>query len=141
MSSAAVYVKSNSDSDDNAIYIYGGFNLSSILSEFLFYDFEQNQWRPVNVATHNGLNPPPLMGHTLTAVTVNGNYELVMIGGRSGEFPNNHSREIYYFNTGKFTTAKLLYLVCINHEPSTVFRRPNLASSASERSRCCLAHC
>ncbi|XP_075266243.1 multiple epidermal growth factor-like domains protein 8 isoform X4 [Convolutriloba macropyga] len=100
MSSAAVYVKSNSDSDDNAIYIYGGFNLSSILSEFLFYDFEQNQWRPVNVATHNGLNPPPLMGHTLTAVTVNGNYELVMIGGRSGEFPNNHSREIYYFNTG-----------------------------------------
>ncbi|XP_063715164.1 multiple epidermal growth factor-like domains protein 8 isoform X5 [Symsagittifera roscoffensis] len=99
MSSASVYVKSDAHPSEGAIYVFGGFNLSSIMDEFLIYDFSQNQWRSVEFGAHNGLKPPPTMGHTMTAVAVNGNHDLVIIGGR-GDNPSEHSKEIFYFNTG-----------------------------------------
>ena len=88
MAFGAVYMENS-----KRIYTFGGFDLSDIRRDFLQYDFDTGLWSNVTLNEYNSVNPPALMGHTMTAI----NHEIVVIGGTPQN--GNEPRFVYYFNT------------------------------------------
>ena len=100
MAFAAVYMV-----DSSRIYTFGGFDLSDIKRDFLQYDFATGLWTNVSLNQFNNVDPPALMGHTMTAI----NHEIIVVGG-TPEDPNA-PRHVYYFNTRKKLT-QLCWKLC-----------------------------